>query len=471
MSVKKVLHFAVGPVIAAGLSLITLPIIAWFFTMEDIGRLTMLHVSISLSVMLFSLAMHQAYVREYHEVDNKPALLKLVVFPGMVVLSVTVGISIIMPLSISNLIFGLDSSLVTLLLFLSVVFTFLINFLTHVLRMQERGLAFSATQITPKALLLILIGVIVLLNFNKGFINLVLANTIAIFASLVIFLWVTKDSWQPALKTKIDKVLLFKMLKFSLPLVAGGLSYWGVTTMDRFFIRALSGFEELAVYAIAISIAGVVTVLSTIFSSLWHPIVYKWIKAGVKPEKVQGVTESMLLVVVFLWSSAGSLSWLLLYLLPAEYGAVEYLIVAGVAMPIFYMLSETTVVGIGITRKSSYSMLASILAFITNAMLNYLLIPEYGASGAAIASVIAFFIFFVARTEASAYLWVSLPRIKMYFLLLAYVSATIIMVFTKAKIDYFFIIWLVLFVISLVLFSQRVRKSLAGLKNYKDWWV
>jgi O-antigen/teichoic acid export membrane protein len=129
------------------------------------------------------------------------------------------------------------------------------------------------------------------------------------------------------------------------------------------------------------------------------------------------------------------------------------------------MLSEATVVGVGITRKSIYAMLASIIAFIVNAVLNYLLIPSYGASGAALATMIAFFVFFIIRTEASSYLWKSLPRAKIYLLSVAYIITTIVMVLTEASQKFYFIIWILLFTTTLLLFFRRSKESFLYLKG------
>lgn len=466
MNAKKIIHFSIGPIGGAALGLITLPFVAWFFSVEDVGRLTMLQVVLGLSVSLFSLAMHQAYVREYHEEDDKHALFKTAVAPGLLLISLVCVVLLILPLSISGLLFGIESGLITFLLLVGIFSSFLINFLAHVVRMQERGLAFSATQIAPKAFLLAFVALILVLNLGAEFKWLMLMNTLAVFASLMIFALLTRDTWLPALSSNINNALLKKMLLFSLPLVAGGLAYWGLTTMDRFFLRALSGFEELGVYAISVAFAAAVSVISTIFSNLWHPVVYKWVKQGVEPHRVQTVIENMLLVVALIWSLVGLFSWVLPHFLPQEYQAIEYLIVACVAMPLFYMLSETTVVGIGITRRTSFAMIASIVAFITNGVLNYLLIPSNGAAGAALASLVSFFLFFAIRTESSAFLWHSLPRLKIYFVVLLYMLVTSIMVLTEANLDYFHYIWLALMVLTLGLYRARLLESINNLKSF-----
>lgn len=457
MNIKKIVQFSIGPIGAAALSLITLPFVAWFFSVEDVGRLTMLQVTLGLSVSLFSLAMHQAYVREYNEEDDKAALFKHAVLPGMVILTVCLLFLIFSPWSISKLLFDIDSSLLTWLLIIGVYCSYFINFFVHVVRMEERGLVFSATQILPKLLLLIFIGFIFLLNLRTEFQTLMLMNVLAVGSSVSIFAWWTRSTWLPAILKPLNPQLLHKMLTFSLPLVAGGMAYWGLTTMDRLFLRSFSGFEELGVYALSVSLAGAVSVLSTIFSNLWHPILYKWVKNGVDKQKVLNVIECMLLAVCLIWSLVGMFSFVLVYFLPPEYSAIEYLIVACIAMPLFTMLSETTGVGIGITRRSSFSMLASISAFVVNAILNYILIPDFGASGAAIATLLAFFTYFVVRTEATAKLWWRFPRAKVYFLILFYILITIFVVFKKVDSHFFNMIWALPLLVVLFLCYKRIK--------------
>lgn len=456
MNIKKIIQFSIGPIGAAALSLVTLPFVAWFFSVEDVGRLTMLQVTLGLAVSLFSLAMHQAYVREYHEEDDKPSLFKHAVLPGLAVLTLALLIIGISPWSISKLLFDIDSTLLTWLLILGVYCSYLINFFAHVVRMEERGLVFSATQVFPKLFLLVFISFIFLLNLDAEFQTLMLMNILAVGCSVSIFAWWTRKTWLPAILKPLDRELLHRMLIFSLPLVTGGIAYWGLTTMDRFFLRSFSGFEELGVYALSVSLAGAVSVISTIFSNLWHPTLYKWVKNGVDKTKVLSVIECMLLAVCLIWTLVGMFSFVLVYFLPPEYSAIEYLIVACVAMPLFKMLAETTGVGIGITRRSSFSMLASICAFIVNAILNYLLIPDLGASGAAIATLLAFFTYFVVRTEATARIWWGFPRVKIYLITICYMLFSVFFVYTKVPSFYTKATWIAILFIAILLYSKKV---------------
>ena len=66
MNPKKIASFALGPIGGAALGFITLPIITWFFSQEDVGRMAMLNVAVSFSILLYTLGLDQAYVREFH---------------------------------------------------------------------------------------------------------------------------------------------------------------------------------------------------------------------------------------------------------------------------------------------------------------------------------------------------------------------------------------------------------------------
>lgn len=470
MNLKYISSFAIGPIISAAFGLITIPFLTWFFSVEDIGRFTMVQITLGLTVSLLSLAMHQAYVREYHEQDDKTVLLKAAMAPGLLLLFLTIIFTVVSPISVSKLLFGIESGWLTSLMLMSVIAIFFLNFLSHILRMEERGLAFSLTQIMPRMTLLIFIGIIILLDLPSNFLVLISSNSLSLIATLICFILLTFNSWKNIFKVSLNFSLMKGMLKFSLPLVAGGLAYWGLTAIDRFFLRALSGFDELGLYSVGVTIVSAVSVITAVFSNIWHPTVYRWVKEGIDPKRVQSVIEFMTIGFSTIWSIAGLFSWIVPMFLPSEYGNIAFLVVASIAMPLFYLLSETTVVGIGISRRSGYAMLASIAAVIVNAVLNYLLIPSYGAAGAALATCYSFFVFFVVRTESSAYLWISLPRLKVYIVVSSYLIVTTAVFICSQVLDvnnilFFSILWTMLLIGSLLIYKDRSIQVYLYLKS------
>ena len=414
MKPKHIAAFAIGPIGGAFLGLISLPIITWFFSQEDVGRMAMLQVTLGFSILLFSLGLDQSYVREFHEADSKPALLKRAMLPGLVLLVVTVLVLLALGGKLADWLFDVPAWHLSVLVAVALVASYLSRFLSLVLRMNERGLAFSMSQLLPKLLMLAIIGGYVALGAKKDLTNLVLASTAAIVFVCVIYGWNTRAEWLASIRTKLDIDQLKGMLRYGLPLILGGLAFWGLTAIDKVFLRTLASFEELGVYSVAVSFAAAASILQSVFSTVWAPTVYKWANAGAGLENVHKVSRYILALVVLGFALAGLLSWVVTCFLPTNYAAVQWIVVSCIGYPLLYTLSETTVVGIGISRRSSFSMLAAITAFAVNLVGNWWLIPHFGAAGAAVSTCVSFWVFFLLRTEFSIYLWKPIPRLALY---------------------------------------------------------
>ncbi|ELB2734429.1 oligosaccharide flippase family protein, partial [Vibrio alginolyticus] len=79
MNRRKLVSHIVGPGLTAAITFVTLPILSAFYSVDDIGRFSMLQLAVNLSVILFSVGLHQAYVREYFESNNRPALTSVLI--------------------------------------------------------------------------------------------------------------------------------------------------------------------------------------------------------------------------------------------------------------------------------------------------------------------------------------------------------------------------------------------------------
>ena len=457
MTRNKILGYAVGPIGAAMIGFITLPIITWFYSVEDVGRISMLQVVVSFSLLLFCLGLDQAYVREYYEHETKPKLFKTALLPGFILsLLVFITIFIIDTQLISKWLYNISSAYLSIVSIACFLLSLVSRFLSLILRMEERALAYSMSQLLPKVLFLIFILTTVWLGFKKDAYNLITAHTLSITAVFLVFAWNTRKEWMKALKYKIDLKELNHLLSFGLPLVIGGLASWGLDVMDKLFLRTMSTFSELGVYSVAVSISGVASIFAGIFNTIWAPMVYKWVNDGVDLAKIDEISEHLLAAIYFVAVLSGCFSWILPHFLPKEYMAIQYLITTCLLGPLFYTLSETTAVGITITRKTKLSMMASIGAMLVNLIGNYALVPKMGAVGAAISTAISFWVFYILRTEFSCHIWRKTSNSKSYFIitLLLVVSIFHTAVYQESKI--FIVIWIVLFALGFLFFKTTV---------------
>lgn len=414
MNLRSILGFAFGPMGAALLSLFAVPLTAWVFSPADVGRLNVLQITLSFALLLSVLGLDQAYVREFHEAKDRAQLLRSCFAPGFLLLLVLGGISAFFAVPLAQWLYAEANPWWYWATLGTFFISYVSRFLSLILRMQERGWAYSASQVLPKAMQLLLILAAAWSVVQKTFTHLLLITLASLAVVLAVYAWNTRNDWRKALDVRIDSKQLQGLLAFGTPLIFSSLAFWGLSATSTIGLRAWSTLDELAIYSVANSFAGAAIVFQAIFSVVWAPTVYKWAAEGEKLEKIHKVNRYVLLCIVVLFSLIAIFSWLASSILPANYAAVQWVLIPCLASPLLYTLSETTVVGIGITKRSSFALLASFIAFVFNIGLSYLLIPEYGATGAAISSAVAFWLFFVLRTEFAIYLWKPMPRLSMY---------------------------------------------------------
>ncbi|SEK39541.1 Membrane protein involved in the export of O-antigen and teichoic acid [Halomonas daqiaonensis] len=422
----------------------------------------MLQVTIGFSTLLFSLGLDQAYVREFHEVIDKSSLLKGALFPGLILLVTALTTLLVFGGTLASWLFEIPEWHLSLLASTALLAAFISRFLSLVLRMNEQGLAYSMSQLLPKLLLLAVIGTYVVIGAKKSLTNLVIANTSALVFVCIVFAYNTRRELLASVTASLDIEHLKHMLRFGLPLILGGIAFWGLTAIDKIFLRTLASFEELGLYSVAVSFAAAATILQSVFSTIWAPTVYKWASKGEGLENVHKVIRYILALVVIGFCLAGLLSWVITFFLPPKYDAVQWIVVSCLGFPLLYTLSETTVVGIGISRRSSFGMVAAILSFAINLFGNWLLIPHFGAAGAAVSTCISFWVFFVLRTEFSIYLWKSLPRLLLYAFTLACVSgAAMFTLWGKPLSSLMAAYWILLLCAAVYTFMSEIRNAAA----------
>jgi O-antigen/teichoic acid export membrane protein len=212
-----------------------------------------------------------------------------------------------------------------------------------------------------------------------------------------------------------DKPQLSKMFSFGLPVSLSGILFWGLEGVDKLMLKYYSTYEELGLYSVTLSVAAFAGVLTNIFTTVWVPVVYKWISENINLEKIDEVITHIIIGGTCLVSLTGLFSWILKYLLPESYSNIHYLLPLCMLWPIFYAISEASGVGIAVSRKTKFSLIVSVVSLGVNVGLNMLLIPSLGAKGAAISLAVSFWFFLVLRTEFSAKLWRGSNKRSLFF--------------------------------------------------------
>ncbi|MFV5594896.1 oligosaccharide flippase family protein [Acinetobacter junii] len=416
MNIRKIVFFSIGPIGAAILGVVTIPVLAWLFTVEDIGRFSILQIIMSFSCILFTLGLDQAYVREYNEVEDKQIL-----FKGVVLLSIftTVFFAMFFLLYsgefISKVSYKVSSSYLSYMTVTCVVLTVLLRYVALNIRMREHGLLYSFSQIFPKFFLLFSVFILNFFNYKSlGFNYLIGIQAISLFFILLLFCYFIKDDLMSFFSSGINYKLLKKMLIFGFPLVLSGLLFWLIQAISRIFLLNNSTLMDVGVFSVAVSIAAGFSILSNIFNTIWVPAIYKLAKEKNPIVEIEKVSNIIIVAISLILFVVCLIMPMVPKFLPDNYSNIEYILLLCVLQPLFYTLSESTSVGILIKRKTFLSIVVSVTGILTNLILLWFLVDKYGAVGAAAALAISFWVYFVIRTEISSRVWIGFERYKLY---------------------------------------------------------
>lgn len=396
--------FGIGPVIGMLISMITVPITTRLLSPAEYGKSSLFTLFQSLFLIVGLLGIDQGYVRFYNDKKiEKDTLLQNSLFLPLCFSAFLVLVCILFFKPISVFLFG--SLEVGLMISFCVFIPILLlnRFFLLQIRMDLKGKLYSLLNIISQIVNFTIL-ILFLFFYQRTFRSIVYATVLGNFVNtLIIFIFVDKSFAKN--KFLLSKALQIELLKFSLPLVPATLLSWLLNSFDKVGLRAWSSFEELGLYAAAFKIVALLNVFQNIFSTTWVPIAYKWNEENVPKENFERVSTVVLGLMTILFVFIVVFRDIIMLFLGAEYRNTSEIFIFLLFVPVMYTVSETTCLGINFSKKTMYNLYVSSIAVFMNLLGNYILIPKYGALGAAISTSISYLTFFWGRTLLSRKVW------------------------------------------------------------------
>jgi O-antigen/teichoic acid export membrane protein len=196
----------------------------------------------------------------------------------------------------------------------------------------------------------------------------------------------------------IDRVTLRRMLRFSIPYIPTTMMWLVTSACDRYIVAAYRGTAENGLYAAAYKLPTVLLLVCGVFIEAWQFSVVKDAKESERADFFSNVFKSYMGVIFMGGSLLIALSKPLTGLLLADsyYVSWQYVPVLVLAMAFSALVSFLGSVYF-LEKKSFMSMLTSMAGALINVVLNFVLIPEHGAMGAAVATLISYVAVYVIR--------------------------------------------------------------------------
>ena len=430
-TLKKFLQFSIGPITTALFGLVLIPLTTYFVVPKEFGRASMFMLAQTLMQSFLYLGFDQAYAREFHQEKRKNRLMYHAMFFPLILSFLVILSFFIFTNQLSYLLFGGPNYyLAVYLTGINGIFIVIERFLLLRLQMEERALEFSIKSILTKSAVLIF-TLIFLLFIRQDFLAIVYSTIVGqMLSGLILFIWhksyLKPDAYQ------LDWKLIKRMFSFGFPIIFSAGLWSIITTFDKIALRIWSDFEQLGFFTAVMRIVVLLMIIQTAFTSFYLPVAYRWHEEKKDMKYYKMVSDSILAVLSIGFILLLIFNPLLMLLLAEEYRQARYLLGFLTMQPIFYTLSETTTLGIVFTKKTYYNFIVMILAVVPSVGLNMLLIPNYGALGAAIGTGIAYLVFFWARTYFSFRVWKGFKVRKHFVLTVMILVLSVINIFDEA---------------------------------------
>lgn len=374
------------------ISFFTFPLFALALTVEEFGVMALILTGTSLLNSVANLGLNNATQRFYwdkHTQDNeRPSIVSTGLFIQIITTLIMIVVSIIILSFFKNYLLDKYSISweITIFALFSIIPGNIINFTVDVLRLNFNSRQFLFFSIFRNLLSMgLTLGAVVWLKWKlEGyFISAFLASCLTVPTAL----WLIKHE----LTIKINWSTIHKLVKFGYPFIYVSLATWIFSSMDRWMLSELSSTTQTGYYAIAGKFANIPLLLSTAFGMAWSPIVFKLVSESATYREEIGKSLTVWSYLMFISCGVIILSAreLLIYFTPVAYHQAALSIIFLTLGTLWQATPQITAFGISIEKQTHLFARITWFSAAMNLILNFILIPKLGSSGAALATMLS----------------------------------------------------------------------------------
>ncbi|VVN26722.1 oligosaccharide flippase family protein [Pseudomonas fluorescens] len=275
------------------------------------------------------------------------------------------------------------------------------QYLQDVLRLHFSPWKFLGFSFTSRALGSLL-SVVAVLYWGAGVEGVLLAQALVLFMAIPLGLWLVRKD----MILKVDAIWSRRLLAYGSPFIFTELAYWLFSSIDRWMLASISGVDEVGLYSVAFRFSTLAIFVATAFGMAWSPYAVK-IRADYPNEHRKLYFEVLMILLVIMLSVAGFIALfsgeILSLLLPVEYFAAAVPLAILCFTAVLQASQQVTAIGISLANRTKVFAYLVWVAALLNILLNLWLIPHFGVSGAAWATVMAYlflssgFLFYTQR--------------------------------------------------------------------------
>lgn len=397
---QNFLTMGIGTLLYMIVGFIGTPIITRLVDPADYGQMSMLTVYSNIGLMLCSLGLDQTMLRYFYQGDLQDQRRLVMTCCGIPTLA-AVALSI---LSLFAYLGGFQWMPLSELILLEVnVIALLLNrFATLLLRLQGHTKTYSTANLIQKSSYIILTIVLVLVVRSHHFVILAVSTILSSLLSAVFSIVIEKDLWQFPKADSHSPWKCRELLQYGFPIMFSSSITVLFNALDKLFIGHFGTLTDVGVYASAMNLMAVFSVVRTSFNAIWMPAAVEHYEKSPADKTFYQRGNAFISLLMLTFGAAVVLCKdLFVMLLGSKYQAASTVVPYLMFEPILYTISETTATGIVVQKKPIYQLIVAGGSCLVNFFGNWLLVPVLGVQGAALSTGVSYIVFFALRTMLS----------------------------------------------------------------------
>lgn len=391
--IKNVLVFGLGNVGSKLIIFLMLPLLTAWLPTEEYGEMDIIVTTIAIIIPLITLNIVEAVIR--FGLDKKNYSLTYVVTNSF--LFIIIGFVVLLCFYPLFNFIPIIENYINYFYIIIVIQSIHIS-VKQFCRTIDKLITFIVSDIFYSILLLIF-SILFIYYFDFGIKGYFIGMILAYFFDLV-FLSIKTRFFQYLNLSSVNSNLMKDMAIYCAPLVPNSIMWWAMNVSDRYIITILLGTAANGIYAVASKIPSLLTVLYAIFYKAWQI-------SSIETSNVKGRDHYYSNVFnIFFYFMSILVSFIILfndtlinYLVSEEYSSVSLYVPILLFGALFSCLSGFMGSFYIVSKKTKGAFSTSIIGGILNILLNVLLIPLIGLYGAALSTLMAFFLTWLLRVK------------------------------------------------------------------------
>ena len=382
--------------INAAIGIIAVPLVTRLFEPDVLGKFNLFNTYSTILYCIALIGINQGLMRFYHEPPGRNTTVGLYKLCQTIITISTFIIAVVIFVfgkSFSNAIAGEYNFYILLCLVFYVASATFLNVINTSYRMQNSILAYGVMTVLMNLCSKITYAGAALIDDKFiGAITLLTGSYV-----IIAIVYMTRDFIRyRGQKTLLGKEEIIPLLKYSLPLMPVLFISQINTALPKLFIAEYLDFSQVGIYTSAYSVVSIISIVQSGINVFWAPFVFENYA-----ERPRYLTSGHT-IITFVMTVFGLIVVLfqdVIYLLigPA-YKESQYFFALLLFSPICYTISETTGIGINISKRTYLNFVVYGVTIVVTFALCYLLIPILGLLGAAIAVAAAAFSMLIVKT-------------------------------------------------------------------------